>query len=215
MDKGDICKIESCFRVISENRTICSAHRQHYRKYGHYNRIEVPDLLPGHVKFCKKHGQLKPENCLIKKKFHSLNTKITKRNNYYCRECARLRYRRWRERNPNKKREDYLKVRFSKNYIKTGRKLWLKKKFGLTLEQYNEMLEDQKGLCASCDKSEMQINKKSGLVKMLSVDHDHKTGKIRQLLCNRCNIALGVVNDSVEWLEKLIIYLRLHGETEI
>lgn len=211
MAKGDICKAPGCERIVEGARKACSMHHQRWRYYKSYELPHKPDIKPGYVKACRIHGQLKPEDCLILKRNRAKVYKNTTWNIYRCKVCARDRYFRWRKKNPDKRREEYLKTRFSQNYIKTGRKLWLKKKFGITLEQYEEMFNRQKGLCGACDKPETQINKKSGLVRMLAVDHNHQTGKIRQLLCNKCNVGLGVVDDSIEWLEKLIIYLRRHS----
>ena len=83
----------------------------------------------------------------------------------------------------------------------------LKKRFNITLEQYDKMLEEQNGVCAICKSLETKIL--WGAVIRLSVDHDHKTGKVRGLLCDRCNRALGTVNDDANLLKKLIKYLRL------
>ena len=76
----------------------------------------------------------------------------------------------------------------------------LKKKYGITLEQYEAMFDEQKGVCYIC--------KNESLNKRLSVDHCHKTGKIRRLLCDKCNMTLGLVNDSQELLKQFIFYLK-------
>jgi Autographiviridae endonuclease VII len=84
----------------------------------------------------------------------------------------------------------------------------LKKHFGITLEQYQKMLSEQKGLCAVCGKPETVRDKKSNEIRWLSVDHNHETGEIRKLLCNNCNVAMGHVGDSIEHLKQLIRYLE-------
>jgi Autographiviridae endonuclease VII len=68
---------------------------------------------------------------------------------------------------------------------------WLWLRYKMTLEAYQSLLEGQNGLCAICNKPETKINLKSGKVKLLAVDHDHTTGKIRGLLCQSCNLELG------------------------
>lgn len=73
----------------------------------------------------------------------------------------------------------------------------------MTLEQYNEMLEKQKGRCAICDR----YGQSPGNKRNLDVDHCHKTGKIRGLLCNRCNQAMGKVKDDIALLQKFLAYL--------
>lgn len=76
----------------------------------------------------------------------------------------------------------------------------LKLKFNLTLEQYDQMLEQQNGKCAICNQIDV-----SG--KRLSVDHDHQTGKIRGLLCMNCNLLLGRVESTPELFSKMMKYL--------
>lgn len=67
------------------------------------------------------------------------------------------------------------------------------------------MLAAQGQVCACCG------GKSSGSKKGWHVDHCHKTGAIRSVLCANCNIALGQVGDSISHLEKLITYLRTHA----
>jgi len=75
---------------------------------------------------------------------------------------------------------------------------------GLTTDDYAEMFIAQGGKCASCGK---EPPLRAGKPCRLCVDHDHKTGKVRGLLCWRCNMALGNVDDSPETLQKLHDYL--------
>lgn len=69
------------------------------------------------------------------------------------------------------------------------------------------MLEEQNGVCAICRCKEKIINK-NGKKWLLAIDHNHKTGKIRGLLCNSCNIGLGRFNEDIKLLKKAIEYLR-------
>lgn len=80
------------------------------------------------------------------------------------------------------------------------------KKYGLTPEQYDDILIEQDNKCASCGKEETAKNQ-FGPISM-AVDHDHNTNKFRGLLCMRCNRSLGMLNDSVETIEKLLAYRR-------
>jgi hypothetical protein len=82
------------------------------------------------------------------------------------------------------------------------RKHTLKKNFGLSLAQYDLMFNEQGGCCAICGRHQSELKK------ALAVDHDHKTGNIRKLLCARCNILLGFAKDNVELLEASIKYLN-------
>lgn len=65
----------------------------------------------------------------------------------------------------------------------------LKRKYGMTVEQYDKLLAEQGGVCALCGEPETSTFR--GTVKMLAVDHDHGTGLVRGLLCYRCNTDLG------------------------
>jgi hypothetical protein len=74
------------------------------------------------------------------------------------------------------------------------------KRFGITLEEYDELLDKQHGLCAIC----------KGTCKRgrLGVDHDHRTGKVRGLLCRKCNILLGLMDDDPQLMKNMEEYLR-------
>ncbi len=73
----------------------------------------------------------------------------------------------------------------------------LRRKYGITSEQFNELLMRQGGACAIC----------RGTLKKLHVDHDHQTGRVRGLLCNCCNVGLGMFRDDVAALRGAIAYL--------
>ena len=87
-----------------------------------------------------------------------------------------------------------------------GRNKMLLNKYGITLEQYNEMLDKQLHACAICKEPESQTNQ--GKVKRLAVDHCHKTGKVRGLLCQRCNTTLGRYEDDPYVWENFVAYLE-------
>lgn len=89
-----------------------------------------------------------------------------------------------------------------------NRKADLKKSFGLTINEYDIMFEAQKGVCATCGKEETAKNQ-YGVVR-LAVDHNHKTGKIRGLLCARCNRSIGLLNEDISTLLNIIRYLNEH-----
>lgn len=92
----------------------------------------------------------------------------------------------WRQKNPDRVKQYY-------------RSVDLKRHFGITVQEYDLLLEKQQGRCLIC----LSIDDKK-----LAVDHDHKTGRIRGLLCQRCNTTLGRVEDSIELLERMISYLK-------
>jgi hypothetical protein len=88
----------------------------------------------------------------------------------------------------------------------------LKRNFGITREDFNNMMESQKGVCDICKKPESRKNQVTGKIKHLCVDHCHTTGKIRGLLCFKCNSAIGKLKDSIPILENAITYLKKHGK---
>lgn len=77
--------------------------------------------------------------------------------------------------------------------------------YGMSRQTFEEMLREQKNLCKLCSKTETQ--KTSGTLRDLSVDHDHSTGKVRGLLCSRCNLYI-VGSVTIEVAEKLLRYLK-------
>ena len=81
--------------------------------------------------------------------------------------------------------------------------------FGITADRYNNMIEDQNNLCAICGNAETQA--RNGAIKRLAVDHNHKTGKVRELICHSCNIAIGYIREDVVILSKMINYLNKHN----
>ncbi len=107
----------------------------------------------------------------------------------WCKSCKKAWRSQWRKENPEKvKAQDF--------------KSDLKKHYGITSEQYYQMIEDQKNCCACCGQS--AENFKRGL----HVDHDHTTGQVRGLLCTECNPGLGYFQESTERLEMAIAYLK-------
>ena len=78
-------------------------------------------------------------------------------------------------------------------------------KSGIRIATYNEMLFSQDGRCAICGQPETAVQ--HGKIKALAVDHKHKTGQIRGLLCQRCNMLLGFAGDNTKILEAVVVYL--------
>ena len=78
----------------------------------------------------------------------------------------------------------------------------LKKNYNITLEQYDELYNKQEGKCAICGTHQEELKS------TLHIDHNHKTKKIRGLLCFKCNSLLGCANDNIIKLESAIIYLK-------
>ena len=105
----------------------------------------------------------------------------------YCKECCAEKTR--NKYDLNKQRE-YL----------------LKKKYGITLQKYNEILHEQNYKCYICQKHEDKLDR------ALAVDHCHDTLIVRGLLCGNCNRFLGQINDSIETAKKMVEYLEQFKE---
>jgi len=88
------------------------------------------------------------------------------------------------------------------------RKAALKYNYGITLAEYEDILAAQNGACSICHGKEPAATKFGK--KSLHVDHNHKTGAIRGLLCTNCNLALGNFKDNKQSLLRAIIYLEKH-----
>jgi len=83
----------------------------------------------------------------------------------------------------------------------------LKKRFGISLEDYTSLYEKQNGVCAICQLPEKSVDYRTGEVRSLAVDHCHTKGHIRGLLCSDCNTALGLLKDNPELLIKAAKYV--------
>jgi len=85
------------------------------------------------------------------------------------------------------------------------RRRYMRTHYNITLEQYDQIFEEQQGYCAICGKSE--TTKMNNVIKRLAVDHNHKTGQIRGLLCQRCNQIIGLAQESIQILDSAKNYL--------
>ena len=112
-----------------------------------------------------------------------------------CKDCNRI-----------EAREAYRHGDKNKQKI-SSRRTMLKSKYGISLEQYNEMLQTQNEVCAICGLPETVISNKKGGVDSLRVDHCHSTGQIRGLLCSKCNFGVGNFNDSLYLLSSALNYI--------
>lgn len=84
------------------------------------------------------------------------------------------------------------------------------RRYGITVQERQDLLASQDGHCALCPAKE---GEGKGHAKRLHVDHDHKTGKVRALLCSRCNLVIGQVEEDRELLFRMIQYvIKYQGE---
>ncbi len=136
--------------------------------------------------------------------YHKNKTKISKRRkeNYALksnstrklRELKRAEVKLWRSRQTPER------------LYAIDRRAQLKRNYGITVEQYEQMFKHQRGCCAICKKKP-----KKG--RMLCVDHNHSTGVVRGLLCDLCNTFLGRINESQKCIKNILKYLDLKENT--
>ncbi len=119
--------------------------------------------------------------------------------------AAKQRTREWQQANPERFRENQRRMRSTPDAKRRARDSYLRRKYGITMEQYDLMLAEQDGGCAICKRSPSESIS-------LHVDHDHDTGRIRGLLCFRCNNSLGDLEDSPQLLMAELNYVD--GPTE-
>ena len=116
------------------------------------------------------------------------------------RELLREKNKKYSKENPEIVKNSKLKYRAkNKQNIKEQRR---QMRYGITKQQYDEMLERQQYCCAICSKTPK---------KTLDVDHCHSNGEIRGLLCNSCNQALGLFKDNKQYISMAIQYLENQG----
>ena len=113
----------------------------------------------------------------------------------------------------------YNRKRYEKGVDSRSRGSHLKQKFGITRGDYKDMMEAQGGTCAICN-GKNAVRKRTTFGNKpftiaLAVDHNHKTGKVRGLLCNSCNTSLGKFKDDITLLKRAIEYLEETSEKEI
>lgn len=130
----------------------------------------------------------------------------TKQDGYKsaCKECNKIdHYKRYHsDKEGQKARVQEYRKNNTEKVKASNRNTKLKRAYGITQEQYLEMSLRQDNKCACC-----------GRETKLVVDHCHTTGKIRELLCNNCNTALGLLNEDTTIVQNLSTYIRKHNGT--
>jgi hypothetical protein len=105
---------------------------------------------------------------------------------------------------------EYERKRWGSLSEQKRREKWLKTKYSLPYSEYESMFNKQDGKCLSCQ-TEISIKAKENGRDTACVDHCHKTKKVRGLLCNHCNRALGLVKEDIQTLRNLIKYLEVNN----
>jgi len=190
----NICKAPFCPNDRYENSSYCYPHMTERLLYEVTQHKEV--LPAWAVKRCKKHG-------LLTSKQARRDKTRTGESAYRCGQCARdvkkKGYNPEKERAYRKSREGYTK------------KYGYLKKFGLTFEEQDALLQSQSNLCAICRLPQRPFKS----ARSLYLDHCHTTGKHREFLCSDCNSGLGFFKDNTELMNVAIKYLLKHKQEQV
>lgn len=142
---------------------------------------------------CRKCGVVKPLEAFSLSRGAQGTQREVYRSN--CKECQAAVARAWFHANKERAKEN-------------RHRHALKSTYGITPEEYLAMHAAQGGVCAICGQDEPGAHGRTGTKFKLSVDHCHDSGRVRGLLCQRCNRAIGLLGDDIKLLESAIEYLQ-------
>jgi hypothetical protein len=166
------------------------------------------------VKTCSK--------CKVEKQLTAFGKCVDRKDglSQYCKECWKDHYKAHRQRNlerghqryesnkawildKNKRRYEKLKAEFGSDvsFPEIKRNRHYKTRYGIDIETYNLLLLQQNHSCLICGVHQKELTKR------LAIDHCHQTGKVRGLLCAKCNKGLGQFNDNPELIKRAAAYL--------
>lgn len=111
--------------------------------------------------------------------------------NSWCKQCQKE-YNRFAHNSPH-----YIAYRKTPGFVRRAKARRVKWLYGITIEEYNKLVEQQMGLCAICGDKMVEPH----------LDHDHVTNKIRGFLCQSCNLMIGHSKDNIKILESAVRYL--------
>jgi hypothetical protein len=114
----------------------------------------------------------------------------------------------YKKNNANKERKKMICKRYNEKNFKIIKEKNLKKQYKISLEDFNNMKLKCGNKCEICKLPETKLKNNGTETRDLCIDHCHVTGKIRGLLCVKCNLAIGAVKDSIENLKSAILYLE-------
>lgn len=135
--------------------------------------------------------------CKIDKSIEEFYIKdsISGKRKSWCKECQAKYIQEYKAREGEVLRDKWRKA--SRKYTtEDKRRNKTLRQYGLTEEDYNRMYDEQEGKCGICGKSTTLV-----------VDHNHDTGEVRRLLCNKCNVGLGCFNDNLLLLQRTVDYI--------
>ena len=226
---GRLCEVSGC-RKMSVSHGLCDMHRKRKERHGHiletrphdWGAREKHSLYESWIWLCRRrHGEI----CdLWRKDFWSFVAYVGERpspSHVLFRESVIDPYGpgncSWVERRKSGKSDDQKKDRatYMREWRERNRERVIaqstERRYGLSFDDHSKMILSQNNVCAICDKPETSVDNRTKMVRRLAVDHCHSSGRVRELLCSKCNKALGSVGDSVEILQKMILYIQKHS----
>lgn len=189
MSKGKTCTIEGCERP-HRARGLCTTHR--YRlDNGLPMEVEVRQYE--HERTCKVEG--------------CERTRVGGGDGTYCAMHRRRMDRHGEVGEAAPERAPFNEAVWSQPNVRRQKKLM--EQYGLTVEQYDELLLKQNGRCAICQGTHHRFTRAKS-DRPFCIDHDHETGAVRGLLCSHCNRGIGLLGDDPAVVEAAAQYLRNH-----
>lgn len=152
--------------------------------------------------------------CKSEKPHDEFHKCVTRRDGLatQCKPCSTMRGRQWYAQNKERR------ARMGATYYSQNRNRVIdrtyQRKYGITLDEYEQLLKEQEYVCALCKEPERAVDGRTKKVRALAVDHCHTTEQVRGLLCYHCNQLVGRLGDTIESAERLLAYLKGGGARE-
>ncbi len=197
---GGTCSANDC-DATAVVKGLCDKHYLRLSRHGDANHETHRPVIRTQVgRSCNKCYIVQPLT-----EFYA-NTRSSDGHAYTCKTCICANSRQWRLDHPGRQGE--LDRALRKKNPDKYREQRLQKVYGLTLSDYQTILDEQGGGCAICGATTNANGRR------LSVDHNHETGQIRGVLCSNCNTGIGHLRDSRDILLAAIAYLDKWEEAE-
>jgi hypothetical protein len=151
--------------------------------------------------------------CKVEKSFNDFYKQDRNKDGYKteCKSCSYNQHKKYRNSGGKEKERLSEEKRKNKDPDKWRNYLY-QRTYGITLTDYNTMLENQNHCCKLCGESEkVRATNKERTPRRLAIDHDHNTGKVRGLLCHQCNVVLGQYEKYKDLFPKFQEYLDSTG----
>jgi hypothetical protein len=202
------CSVDGCENKLNATNTIgrCTEHRGMYWDAGvrrcAADGCERTLHTDNEIGYCRPHRYLSPTRKEYNRQYYQEHQPELVAYSALYRQVYTEEHRAasaaWALANPERKASN-------------SRRSALQIKYGITVEQYDQMLADQRGLCALCEKPPKEGG--TGPAGVLHVDHDHATGRVRALLCVDCNSGLGRFFDDPDLMRRAADYVEYFGKS--